>query len=112
MEGGDPKTEYLDASNNQRQFQTMRFAQLTVYLALTGVLLNLLLGGSAAKPGYVRLILEAGGLLITLLFWIHQERTMAYWNHFVRRAAELEEELGFQSTARGPKPASSLPSRR
>ena len=40
---------------------------------------------------------------MTLLFWIHQERTMMYWNHFVRRAAELEEELGFRQYSNRPK---------
>ncbi len=33
MPTGDPKDEYLDASANQRQFQSLRFAMLTVYLA-------------------------------------------------------------------------------
>jgi hypothetical protein len=36
MPPGNPKDEYLDASSKQRQSQTIRFAQLTVYLALTG----------------------------------------------------------------------------
>ena len=37
-------------------------------------------------------ILKAGGLLVIFLFWIHQEHTMTYWNHFVSRVAKLEEE--------------------
>ena len=40
MAKGDPKDEYLDVSINQRQFMTLRFAQLTVFLAITGVLIN------------------------------------------------------------------------
>ncbi len=95
MPTGDPKDEYLDASANQRQFQSLRFAMLTVYLAISGFLLNLLAGHSATLPMPAALMLRAGGLIVTLLFWIHQERTQAYWNHFVRRAAELEEQLGF-----------------
>jgi hypothetical protein len=102
MPVGDPKDEYLDASSNQRQFQSIRFAQLTVYLALTGFLLNLLFGGSSAVTALVRTLLLSGGLITTLLFWIHQERTMAYWNHFVRRAAELEKELGFKQYSTRP----------
>lgn len=99
---GNPKDEYLDASSNQRQFQSIRFAQLTVYLALAGVLLNLLVTSSSSMSSLVRGLLETAGLLITLLFWIHQERTMAYWNHFVRRAAELEEALGFKQYSTRP----------
>lgn len=102
MSDGNPKDEYLDASSNQRQFQTIRFAQLTVYLALTGFLLNILFSGSASATSFVRTLLQVGGLITTLLFWIHQERTMAYWNHFVHRAAELEKELGFKQYSTRP----------
>lgn len=95
MSKGDPKDEYLDASANQRQFMTLRFAQLTVFLAISGFLLNILFNESTALPAYGDEILKTGGLFISILFWIHQERTMAYWNHFVNRAAELEGELDF-----------------
>ena len=96
MAKGNPKDEYLDASSNARQYQTIRFAQLTVYIALIGFIFNLLFSGSSTVTSLVRTMLLAGGLISTLLFWVHQERTMAYWNNFVNRAAELEEELGFK----------------
>jgi hypothetical protein len=96
MGAGNLKDEYLDASSNARQFQTIRFAQLTVYLALMGFILNLLFSESSTVTNLVSKLLQAGGLISTLLFWVHQERTMAYWNHFVNRAAELEEDLGFK----------------
>ena len=102
MPTGNPKDEYLDASNNARQYQTIRFAQLTVYLALIGFLLNFLFSGSSSITFLVRIFLQLGGLISTLLFWIHQERTMTYWNHFVRRAAQLEEELGFKQYSTRP----------
>ena len=103
MPEGNTKDEYLDASANQRQFQTLRFAQLTVFLAISGVLLNTLLSPTFQLPDVGRYSLKAGGLMVALLFWVHQERTMAYWNHFVKRAAELEVELGFQQYRTRPK---------
>ena len=103
MPEGNTKDEYLDASANQRQFQTLRFAQLTVFLAISGVLLNTLLSPTIQLPAAGRYSLKAGGLMVALLFWVHQERTMAYWNHFVKRAAELEVELGFQQYRTRPK---------
>lgn len=39
---GSPKDEYMDASSNVRHWSTLRFAQLTIYIALMGGLLNLL----------------------------------------------------------------------
>ena len=98
MSAGNPKDEYLDASNNARQYQTIRFGQLTVYLAFMGFIANLLFGDSSTVTNVVRTMLQVGGLLMTLLFWVHQERTMVYWNHFVNRAAELEVELGFKDS--------------
>jgi hypothetical protein len=95
MPKGDLKDEYLDASANQRQFMTMRFAQLTVFLAISGFLVNIIFSESFVLPKYGDVVLKLGGLIVALLFWVHQERTMAYWNHFVQRAAELEKELGF-----------------
>jgi hypothetical protein len=95
MPKGDPKDEYLDASNNQRAFQNLRFAQLTVFLAMSGFLVNILVNESVSLPAFGDEVLKIGGLFVAIVFWIQQERTMAYWNHFVNRAAELEEELGF-----------------
>jgi hypothetical protein len=103
MANGDLKDEYLDASANQRQFQTLRFAQITVFIAITGFLINLLFNASIPVPTLERLALKTGGLLVTFLFWIHQERVMAYWNHFVQRAAELEKELGFRQYSTRPR---------
>ncbi len=103
MPEGNPKDEYLDASANQRQFQTLRFAQLTVFLAISGFLLNTLLSPTLPLSDFGQYALKAGGLIVSLLFWVHQERTMAYWNHFVSRAAELEGELGFKQYQTRPK---------
>jgi hypothetical protein len=34
MSRGDPRNEYLDASNNIRHYGTTRFAEVTIYIAL------------------------------------------------------------------------------
>ncbi len=100
---GDPKDEYIDASNNARQFQTLRFAELTIYMALTGALVAVTFSKIAAPVDPLATVaLKVAGILITLLFWILQERTMLYWRHFVKRAAELEPELGFRQYSTRP----------
>jgi hypothetical protein len=96
MPAGDPKDEYADVSTNLRQFMTMRFAQLTLYLALTGFLVKTLLDETNSPRPFVTVVLQVAGVITTLLFWVHQERTQAYWNHFAQRATELEKELGFK----------------
>lgn len=99
---GDPRDEYLDASSNVRHWTTLRFAQLTIYVALTAGLLNVLLGKGGPPSGRTALAIELAGLLTTAVYWLLQERTMLYWYTFVRRAAELEPELGFRQYSGRP----------
>lgn len=100
---GDPKDEYIDASNNARLFQTVRFAQLTIFMALTGGLLAVTFSKIAAPTEpLAAAMLKVGGILVTLLFWVLHERTMLYWRHFVARASELEAELGFRQYSSRP----------
>jgi len=100
---GTPKDEYMDASSNVRHWSTLRFAQLTIYIALMGGLLNIIYGKSGSLSIQAGILLKIAGLLLTLLFWNLQERTMLYWYNFVRRAAELEETLGFSQYSNRPK---------
>jgi hypothetical protein len=101
--GGRPLDEYLDASSNARQFNVLRFAELTIFITSTGALL----AGTfsrAAGPRSPRsgLALKVAGLVVTGVFWVLQQRTILYWRHFVRRAAELEEILGFRQYSTRP----------
>ena len=100
---GSPRDEYLDASSNVRHWSTLRFAQLTIYIALTAGLLNILLGRGAPATGRTAIAIELAGVLTTLVYWVLQERTMLYWYAFVRRAAELEPGLGFRQYTSRPR---------
>ncbi len=95
--------EYLSVDTNVRHFQTIRFAQLTVFIAILGGLLSLLFTFASGLPTWLSLSLKVGGLAITILFWILQERTMVYWNHFVRLAAQLEKGLGYRQYSTRPR---------
>jgi hypothetical protein len=103
MAEGDPQAEYADVSSNVRHFQTIRFAQLTIFIALTGGLLNVLFGRAATLPLWGSIIIRIAGLLISLLYWVLQERTMLYWRHFIHRAAELEKLLGYKQYSTRPR---------
>jgi len=101
MATGEARDEYLDVSNNIRHFQTIRFAQLTVLITISGALVTILHASRVELGALVRTALEIVGLMLALFFWAMQERTMLYWKHFVGRACELETALGFrQYTAR------------
>ena len=103
MENTDPKSEYKDASDNIRHFQTVRFAQLTIFIAINVGIITALYGKPVPPPPSTSVILKSAGIVVTLLYWILQERTMLYWYHFLRRAVELEEELGFRQYSSRPR---------
>jgi hypothetical protein len=103
MDNEHLRVEYLDASNNIRHFQTVRFAQLTIIMAITAGLLNVLYIKPESLTIFTSASIKSAGLLISLLYWVLQERTMRYWNHFVKRAADLEKELGFGQYSQRPR---------
>lgn len=103
MAQGNPQDEYTHASENIRHYQTTRFPLLTVFIAISAGILTVLSATYATSPGYLTLILKLAGLATTFLFWTLQERTMVYWYHFVRRAAELESSLGYRLYSSRPK---------
>lgn len=102
MSMGDPKDEYKDVSANMRQYGNMRFAQLTLFIALTASLLMGLFTSNPALSFLVRFVLKIGGLITTVVFWIMEERAADYWHHFRRRAVDLEKQLGYKQYSTRP----------
>ena len=98
------RDEYLDTSTNARQFNVLRFAQLTIFMTAVGALLAVTFSRVAAPVApEATIALKAAGLGVSAVFWVLQERTMLYWRHFVARAAELETELGYRQYSTRPK---------
>lgn len=92
---GSPLEEYKDASANMRHYSSLRFAQLTVFMAVVGVLLICVVRLSGASNELARSMLKVFGLAVTVAFWILEERVVLYWDHHRRRAEKLEETLQF-----------------
>lgn len=90
----EAKVEYIDVSSNLRHWNTLRFAELTIFIAVMGALMNTTFGGKIVQP--FTTIMKIAGVLVSVLFLILQERTMSWWYRFVQRAAALEEILGFR----------------
>jgi len=103
MHQGEPGDEYKDVSDNIRLFQNIRFAQLTVFIAVAGALIGVTFTAPATISPVLMIVVKFGGLLVTLLFWILQERTVLYLQHFVQRAVELEEVLGYKQYSTRPR---------
>jgi hypothetical protein len=96
--------EYKDVSINMRQYGTMRFAQLTLFVAASGALLLAALKPLGEVSGGRRNAVRIGGLILTVIFWILEERSTAYWVLYRERAKYLEKTLGFEQYQRRPNP--------
>ena len=97
MPNGNAVEEYKDASNNMRQYGNMRFAQLTLFSAFSGVLLGAILLREENLLSETESILKIGGLVLVATFWAMEERAVAYWYAFRERAVELEKNLVISS---------------
>jgi hypothetical protein len=101
MDGGN-KDEYLDVSNNMRLYVNMRFAQLTLLIALTAALTNVIFGKNPPLSPDVSFLLKLAGLVTSVVFWIMEERAADFFHHYKRRAIQLEKSLGFMQYTNRP----------
>ena len=87
--------EYSDLSTNMRHYGNMRFAQLTIFIAITGALLKFRFESNSSLPCVIKQLVALGGLIISVVFLIMEISSSYLWAHFARRAAELETRLGY-----------------
>jgi hypothetical protein len=107
------KEVYLDASENMRHYGNMRFLHLTLFVAITGTLLNEF---SFGKPSIRELLFALLGLLNCWVFAVMERRINQYFNHYWSVAGSLERDLrligGQHSTRKNVKIALLLTSAR
>jgi hypothetical protein len=96
MANGNPSEEYKDLSDNMRHYGNMRFAQLTLYFALTAGLVTALSTLDPPLSDSLRLALKIIGALASAAFGVMEERAADHWHHFRRRAVEIEKLLGYK----------------
>jgi hypothetical protein len=95
--------EYKDVSANMRQYANMRFAQLTLFIATSGAMVGVAFK-PAAQVAAPRWTIRTIGILLSVVFWLLEGRSTAYWNVFMSRAKELERDLLFSQYLNRPDP--------
>jgi len=85
-----------------RHWNSIRFGQMTVFIALIAGILSALYQSSLVFPDFVRLALKAGGVIFTVIFWSLDYREILYFRHFRTRAVELEKKIGFKQFSEHP----------
>jgi len=89
----DPKVEYVELCNNLRHYSNLRFAELTICLAVTAVLINFVYSNNL--PLSAKTLFEIAGCIVTVLFWAADISDMFLWTCYIRRAAKMESSLGY-----------------
>ena len=99
----DPLEEYKDASANMRHYSNLRFAQLTIFVAVTGGLIAILIKDKGIGEAPAKLMIKVMGIFMVFVFWIMEERIIRYWETHRRRAEELEDQLRYLQYKTRPK---------
>jgi hypothetical protein len=102
MANGNPSEEYKDLSDNMRHYANMRFAQLTLYFALTAGLVTALFTVDPPLGDILRFTLKIIGILASAAFGVMEERSTCYWEYFRSRAVDIEKSLGYKQYTGGP----------
>jgi hypothetical protein len=82
--------EWKEIRETIRYFGNKRFAQLTVFLAITGFALNAFGDRSISAPEW---LIPTVGLTNALLFLCMEMSSNRYWTAFLKRGQEIEGEL-------------------
>jgi hypothetical protein len=88
--------EYKDLSINLRHYGGVSFTIITVYAALNAGFITVLKSLSTSLSFNQIILLKIAGLVLTGLLWFMEYSAMYLWGRFIRRASELEADLGFR----------------
>jgi len=102
MAKGDPIHEYKSASDNMRWYSNIRFAQITLFFALTAFLYSEVFSSNNTLPPFMLVGLKVVGIASALAFAYMERRADDYWLHFMARACTLEKQLDYKQYTTRP----------
>ena len=94
--------EYQHCSRNLRHYGNMRFAEITLFAVFSASLVQFVFGEDP-PPHHFATPLKWVGIVISVLFYVMNERRVLLWKSLYTRACELEGSLGFRQYSVRPK---------
>ncbi len=88
--------EFEEISNNVRHWERMRWVSMTVFMAIMAVSLNAYFSWGDKIGQFNLYALRIVGIAMVAIFWVHDERIVAYWMFTRDRAKEVETDLGIK----------------
>jgi hypothetical protein len=100
------RQEYAEVNQNLRHYGNMRFAQLTIFIALTGGLIVFVFTKlNPVSQLEIIIAFEVLGIFISIMFLIIERSSTMKWISFKERSNDLEKLLNYrqltESTYRG-----------
>lgn len=98
------KLELTELGLNIRHWENLRWVAMTVFIAIMGGIAAAILGaGGIQIPKHLNIFTKIAGLLFVVIFWIQDERIVAYWRTFRARAIIVESTIGIAVFSSNPK---------
>lgn len=97
--------EYKEIGANLRQYGNMRFAQLTLFVAVTGGLFAAIFSKDTGLSQCQKWAVEVFGLALTIAFWVMEKRSTDWWYRYFKHALHIESQLGMGQYSSGGKHA-------
>ncbi|MBU0908549.1 MAG: hypothetical protein KKA54_13470 [Proteobacteria bacterium] len=88
--------EFEEISNNVRHWERMRWVSMTVFMAIMAVSFNAYFSSGTQIGQFNSYLLRITGIAMVAVFWVQDERIVAYWKSTRERAKEVEKELGIK----------------
>ena len=82
--------EWKDIRETLRYFGNKRFAQLTVFIAASGFMIDAFLKQTSSQS---RTVFPITGMLLAIAFLVLEVSAVRYWKAFVKRGEEIESKL-------------------
>lgn len=86
--------EYKEIGQNLRQYGNMRFAQLTLFLVASGYLFRIKYEAKLPLTNDQCVCTGVVGIILTLCFWLMEERAADNWFDCNQRAKVIESQIG------------------
>ena len=81
--------EWKEVRESLRYYGNKRFAQLTVFIAVTGFMVDAFF----AKSARAVILLPVAGMILSILFLLIERGEVKYWKAFASRGREIEHVL-------------------
>lgn len=86
--------EYTEIVQNIRHYSNLRFAIFPIFFAVMGGV-GIVAFGKGQFDAHAAAVARIGGFSVIAIFWLYEERTSRFFDHYNRMAVDLERALGY-----------------